>query len=83
MFPDEASFVIAFLGKWLYSVRKAAVKQVVIELAELNRKVETIIGIMQKPENRFFKIMEVVGNAVTIIGILAVVDIVKQWIIGG
>jgi hypothetical protein len=38
---------------------------------------------MEKPENRFLKLMEIVGNAVGIIGILAVVDIIRSWILGG
>ena len=58
-------------------------EKVIAELAELNKKVDVVIGIMQKPENRFLKIMEIVGNAVGIIGILAVVDIIRHWILGG
>jgi len=58
-------------------------EQVVSELTELNRKVDVIIEIMNKPENKFLKIMEFVSNAVGIIGILAVVEIIRMWIFGG
>ena len=58
-------------------------EQVLAELVALNKKVDVLIGIMQKPENKFMKIIEIVGNAVGIIGILAVVDIIKNWILGG
>jgi hypothetical protein len=58
-------------------------EQIVMELAELNKKVGVIIGIMKEPENKFLKLMEIVGNAVGIIGILAIVDIVRNWILGG
>jgi len=62
---------------------EAVVEQVVKELAELNKKADVIIGIMQKPENKFFKFMEIICNAVGIIGILAAVDILKNWFLGG
>ena len=62
---------------------EAFMEQVIKELAELNKKADTIIGIMQKPENKFIKLMEIVGNAVGIIGILAVADIIRTWISGG
>jgi hypothetical protein len=62
---------------------EAIVEQVVKELVELNKKADVIIGIMQKPENKFFKLMEIICDAVGIIGILAAVDILKNWIFGG
>ena len=58
-------------------------EQVISELTELNKKVDVIIDILKKPENKYLKIMEIVGNAVGIIGILAIVDILKTWILGG
>jgi len=58
-------------------------KQIINELTELNKKVDVIIGIMNKPENKFLKIMEFTSNAVGIIGILAVADIIRAWILGG
>ena len=58
-------------------------EQVVNELTELNKKGDVIIGIMNKPENRFLKILEFVSNAVGIIGILAVVEIIRIWFFGG
>ena len=53
------------------------------ELTELNKKVDVIIGIMNKPENKFLKILEFLSNAVGIIGILAIVEIIRIWILGG
>ena len=58
-------------------------EKVVVELEELNKKVGAIIDILKEPENKWFKFMEIVGNAVGIIGILAVVDIIRNWILGG
>ena len=58
-------------------------EQVIAELVELNKKADVIVGIMQKPESKFLKLMEIVGNAVGIIGILAIVDVIRNWILGG
>ena len=56
---------------------------VVAELEKLNKKADVIIGIMQKPRNMVVKTMEIVGNGVSIIGILAIVELIRNWIIGG
>ena len=55
----------------------------VAELEKLNKKADVIIGIMQKPQNMVVKVMEIVGNAVGIISILAIVELIRTWIIGG
>jgi hypothetical protein len=56
---------------------------VVAELEKLNKKADVIIGIMQTPRNMVVKTMEIVGNGVSIIGILAIVELIRNWIIGG
>ena len=58
-------------------------EQVIAELSALNKKADEIISIMQKPENRFEKIMEIIGNIIGIISVLAIVDIIRTWILGG
>ena len=58
-------------------------EQVVKELAELNKKAGIIIDILKEPENKWLKFMEIIGNVVGIIGILAIVDIIRNWILGG
>ncbi|MDR0442917.1 MAG: hypothetical protein LBH44_05885 [Treponema sp.] len=58
-------------------------EQVIVELTALNKKADTIIGIMQKPENRFLKVLEILGNAAGVVGLLAVIEIIRTWIIGG
>jgi hypothetical protein len=62
---------------------EVVVEQVIAELVELNKKVDVLIDIIQKPESKFLKLMEVVGNIVGIIGILAVIDIIRNWLLGG
>ena len=58
-------------------------EQVVAELSELNRKVEVIITILNTPENKALKLLGIGGNIVGIAGILTIVDILRNWILGG
>jgi hypothetical protein len=58
-------------------------EQVIAELTALNKKADIIIDIMQKPENKFFKILEILGNAAGVVGLLAIAEIIRTWIIGG
>ena len=53
-------------------------EQVIAELKELNKKVGVIVDIMSKPESKSLKILEIIGNAVGIIGILAIVDTIRN-----
>jgi len=52
-------------------------------LAALNKKADIIINIMQKPENKFLKILEILANAAGVVGLLAVIEIMRTWFIGG
>nr|AGS52568.1 hypothetical protein [uncultured bacterium contig00023] len=36
--------------------------------------------IMKKPENRLLRILEIVGNVVTIVSVLAIVEIIRNWV---
>ena len=60
-----------------------AMGQAVTELEKLNKKADVIIGIMMTPEKTYVRIMGIIGNAVSIIGILAIVEIIRNWIAGG
>jgi len=56
------------------------VEQAVKELVELNKKADTIIGIMQKPENKFIKALEIAGTVITVVSLLSVIDIIRNWL---
>ena len=55
-------------------------EQVIKELAELNKKADIIIGIMQKPENKILKALEIAGAVITVVSLLSVIDIMKNWL---
>jgi hypothetical protein len=58
---------------------EAAVEQVIAEQTERKKKADVIIGIMQKPESRFIKVLEIAGAVITVMSILSVVDILRHW----
>jgi len=58
-------------------------EQVVAELKALNKKADIMLGIMQKPENKLYRLLEILSNAVGVIGLLAIVELVRTWILGG
>jgi hypothetical protein len=49
----------------------------------ISETLDEVLAVLKKPESKFLKLVEVIGNAVGIIGILAVVDIIRGWILGG
>jgi hypothetical protein len=59
---------------------EAVVEQVIAELAALNKKADTIIGIMKKPENKFIKVLEIAGAVITVMSFLSVIDIIRHWL---
>jgi len=50
------------------------------QLEELNRKLDVIIGIMNKPDNKFGRILETTGTVVGIFSILSIIDIIRNWL---
>jgi hypothetical protein len=54
-------------------------EKVVDELAALNKKADRIIGIMEKPENKALKVIEVLGNIAGIVGLLTIIEIIRNW----
>jgi hypothetical protein len=79
----KAIFGCFCLLKSLLFIKGKTMEQIIAELKELNKKVDIIVDIIKKPESKFFKLLEIIGNAVGIIGILAIVDIIRNWILGG
>ena len=57
--------------------------QIVTELEKLNKKADIIIEIMLTPEKKYVTIMGIIVNAVGIISILSIVELVRSWIVGG
>jgi preprotein translocase subunit Sss1 len=58
--------------------------EILEELKSMNAKLDVIIGILSKPERSVkSRVFEIVGTGVSILGILGIIDIIRNWIIGG
>jgi hypothetical protein len=55
--------------------------EVICQLSNVNKKLDTIILIMEKPENKLVRMFEIVAMGVGILGILTVIDVIRNWLI--
>jgi energy-converting hydrogenase Eha subunit F len=58
-------------------------EEVTGQLKEINSKLDTIISILKKPESKMARVFEIVAAGVGILGILSIIDIIRNWILGG
>ena len=73
-------FQVDFFGFLLYYLWK--MEQVVEELKRLNKSVDEILDILRKPGNKAGKILETAGAIVTVLGILSIIEILRNWLGG-
>jgi hypothetical protein len=57
--------------------------KVVEKLDDINNTLEGIRKILGTPENKVMKILKYIGAVVGALGILTVVELIRQWIMGG
>jgi hypothetical protein len=57
--------------------------KVVEKLDNINKTLEDIRQILGKPENKVMTVFKYVGAGVSAFGILSIVELIRQWIIGG
>jgi hypothetical protein len=53
------------------------------KLDGINRTLEKMLAIMDKPKSKFVQVLEIFGLSVGALGILYVADLVRSWILGG
>jgi hypothetical protein len=58
-------------------------EDIIEQLKDINAKLDTIIDAVKKPENRMARVFEIAAAGVGILGILSVIDIIRNWILGG
>ena len=54
-------------------------EKIVEKLGNINQTLEKILGVMEKPENPFIKILTIAGIGVGILGIIQVIDTISKW----
>jgi len=58
-------------------------EQVVEKLDNINKTLEGILKILGTPESTIMVIFKYVGAGVGALGILSIVELIRQWIVGG
>ena len=53
------------------------------KLDSINKTLENISSTLNKPENKVMMIFKLVGAGVSAFSFLTLIDIIRQWIIGG
>ena len=54
--------------------------EVICQLSYVNKKLDAIILIMRKPENKLVRIFEIAAMGVGILGILSIIDVIRNWL---
>jgi len=52
------------------------------KLDNINKTLEGILKILSQPENKIMTVFKYVGAGVSALGILSVIELIRQWIIG-
>jgi len=50
------------------------------QLEEVNKKLDTIIGIMKTPENKAVKVLELIATVAGVLSILGIIDVLRNWL---
>jgi len=58
-------------------------EQIVEKLDNINKTLDCILGVMKQPESRVMTVLKYAGAIVGTLGILTVIELIRQWIIGG
>ncbi|MCL2318522.1 MAG: hypothetical protein FWC45_00430 [Treponema sp.] len=57
-------------------------EQVSDKLDQINKTLEKMLAVMQKPENPFYRALTVAGVGVGVLGIIQVIDTIVKWLGG-
>ena len=52
------------------------------KIRHISETLDKILDLLQKPENRLARIFEIAAAGVGILGILSIIDIIRNWIGG-
>jgi Mg2+ and Co2+ transporter CorA len=53
------------------------------KLDKINKTLENIYSVLNRPENKVTKILTLMGTGVGALGFLHLIDLIRNWIIGG
>jgi hypothetical protein len=49
-------------------------------LEHISETLDEVLAVMKKPENKLLRILDIIGNVVTIASILAIIEIIRNWV---
>ena len=52
-------------------------------LEKQNEIVQNMLNIMQKPENKFTRVLQMLVLIIGVLGIANIIDIIRNWVLGG
>jgi hypothetical protein len=58
-------------------------KKIVERLDNINKTLEGIQAVLNPPENKIMTVFKYVGAGVSALGFLSIVELIRQWIMGG
>jgi len=58
-------------------------EKVVERLDNINKTLECMLAVMKQPENKIMTVFKYVGAGVSALGVLSVIELIRQWIMGG
>ena len=63
----------------------AAIELCNIRLAieKQNAIIQNMLNVMQKPENKFVRALQMLLLIIGVLGITSVIDVVRNWVLGG
>ena len=53
------------------------------QLERMNRTLEGMLEFMKKPESKLARIFDIAATGVGVLGILSIIDVIRNWILGG
>jgi hypothetical protein len=52
-------------------------------MQHMSDTLDEVLVVLKKPGSKFMRVLEVFGAVVSVLAILGLIDIVRNWIIGG
>ena len=52
-------------------------------IQHMSDTLDEVLEIMKKPKNMFVKVLEIAGAVVSVLAILGVIEVIRNWIFGG
>jgi len=52
-------------------------------LQHMSNTLDEVLLVLKKPDNKFIRVLEIGGTIVSILAVLGIIEIIRNWIIGG